>query len=396
MMIVIIMIKNLIIKKVNKQNINNSNYNDKEINDININKDNPEDSDSKEINDINLNKENPNDSDYKDINLNKENPNDSDYKEIYTNKDIPNDSDYKKINDINIKKDLNGSNYYKNINKNKLNDSDKKSQDNNIYSANSNNRIKKNKGAERKKFNQNNRKEKENSFINHDKKENTINKVNNFLKNNNNLNLVGNNLDNKNKINYENKQKEKACKVTYNNIEINDRSDKFKMNEKKNNTQTQKLYQGINSIFFYDYQQKSIKDQKISEFKKEELQKEIFNDKVKGRNILKIYYMNYIETILLPLFKKNKNIIQSKLDTIKYNISIILECLGMNKNYYDNYYYQYETKKQNINRHQSQEAVLRFRKEFGISKEDYTDEAIENRLIENNLDINKTFGKMFG
>ena len=68
----------------------------------------------------------------------------------------------------------------------------------------------------------------------------------------------------------------------------------------------------------------------------------------------------------------------------------------MDKNYYNNYYYQNEKKKQNINRHQSQAAVLRFRKEFNISKEDYPDEAIERRLIENNLDPNKTFAKMFG
>ena len=46
--------------------------------------------------------------------------------------------------------------------------------------------------------------------------------------------------------------------------------------------------------------------------------------------------------------------------------------------------------------HQSMEAVRRYRKEFGISKEDFKDEAIEKRLIENNLDINKTFQKMFG
>ena len=106
--------------------------------------------------------------------------------------------------------------------------------------------------------------------------------------------------------------------------------------------------------------------------------------------------MNFIETNILPLFKKNKNIIQSKLEIIKYNISIILECLGMEKNYYNNYYYNYERKKTKTNRRSSVEAVSRFRKEFGISKEDYTDEAIENRLIENDLDINKAFSKMFG
>jgi len=106
--------------------------------------------------------------------------------------------------------------------------------------------------------------------------------------------------------------------------------------------------------------------------------------------------MNFIEAIILPLFKKNKNIIQSKLEAIKYNISVILECLGMDKNYYNHYYYNYEGNNKNTNRQKSEEAVSRFRNEFGINKEDFTDEAIEKRLIENDLDINKTFSKMFG
>ena len=54
--------------------------------------------------------------------------------------------------------------------------------------------------------------------------------------------------------------------------------------------------------------------------------------------------MNYIEENILPLFKRNKNISQSKLDVIQYNISVILDCLGMDKNYYNNYYYQNEKK----------------------------------------------------
>ena len=253
------------------------------------------------------------------------------------------------------------------------------------------------------------------SFINNEKKENNtynINGLNFFRKQNNNLSNNTNNLNIKHLLGYE-KPKEEGCKLKYpnsntviinnkynnnnininnnNNTEIKDRNDK-----QKNEGGHEKLYQSINSIFFYDYQQKYIKDQKINENKKEELQKEIFNDKIKGSNILKDFYMNYIETIILPLFKKNKNIIQSKLKTIKYNISVILECLGMDKNYYKNYYNQYEIKKLNFDRSNSQEAMIKFRKEFNISKEDFKDEAIEKRLIENDLDIYKTFGKMFG
>ena len=201
-----------------------------------------------------------------------------------------------------------------------------------------------------------------------------------------------------------NKKEINSYKKEYYNTEANDRNDKPKIILKKDDKpiisqkkdDNQKIYQSINNIFFYDYQQKYIKGQKINEYKKEELEREIINDKAKGRNILKNYYMNYIETIILPLFNKNKNINKSKLEIIKYNISVILECLGMDKNYYNNYYNQYEIKKHNFNRCYSQEALIKFRKEFKISKEDFTDEAIEKRLIENDLDINKTFGKMFG
>ena len=154
------------------------------------------------------------------------------------------------------------------------------------------------------------------------------------------------------------------------------------------------IYNSINIIFFVDYQQKIIREQKINEYQKEELKKEIFNDKKNGRNILKNYYMNYIEENILPLFKKNIN--SSKLEIIKYNISIILECLGMDKNYYNEYFNQQEAKQKKFNRQQFREAVIKFRKEFNISKEDYADEPLENKLIENNLDIHKTFGKIFG
>jgi len=80
------------------------------------------------------------------------------------------------------------------------------------------------------------------------------------------------------------KKKEETFKLKRKDIEAYDRNNKSKISNKAND-QNQKLYQSINSIFFYDYQQKYIKDQKINEYKKEELQKEIFNDKITGRNI---------------------------------------------------------------------------------------------------------------
>ena len=377
-------------KNINKDSLNDSNDYEKEIINKNNNNESPEDSDLIEPNNQNMNKENSNDNNYNNITDNKDNLN----KNNFYNKESNN------------KNQDNSKNIIFNKNRISKNNIKRTKKNNNSNNENQNNEKKKEiinyeeqvvglrtiKNDEN--FGENNR----NILINEDKKEYNLYNLNNyFLKNNINLNPVDNNQNNKKKkIDYGKKPKEEPFKFNYKNIEVNDRNDKPKISNKENDSQTQKLYQSINSIFFYDYQQKYIKDQKINEDKKEELKKEIFNDKIKGRNILKNYYMNYIETIILPLFKKNKNIIQSKLETIKYNISVILECLGIDKNYYNSFYYQNEPSMKKVSKAQSIDAMLKFRNEFKISKEDITDEALENRLKENNLDIYKTFGKIFG
>ena len=206
-------------------------------------------------------------------------------------------------------------------------------------------------------------------------------------------------VNNNTRFSLNKKEKDEKIRIIQNiqdeNIGVFEGNDN-KINQEEKYGKKNKIFQSINNIFFYDYEQKYIRDQKINEYKIEELKKEIFNDKIKGKNILKNYYMNYIEEIILPLFNKNKKIITSKLEIIKYNISIILECLGMNNNYYNNYYSENEKKKKNVNRRQSQEAVVRFRNEFKISEEDFANKPLEDKLIENNLDIYKTFGKLFG
>lgn len=58
----------------------------------------------------------------------------------------------------------------------------------------------------------------------------------------------------------------------------------------------------------------------------------------------------------------------------------------MDINYYNNYYSPIDTQKEkDINKSQSQEATLRFREEYQISKEDYKDEVLEKKLNENGL-----------
>ena len=226
-----------------------------------------------------------------------------------------------------------------------------------------------------------------------------INNANRFINKPNNLTNIRNSNVEKKRISLINKdKKEKEVKIKENKKLVPSNNDKAKINKDNTNLKdiNNKIYQSINNIFFIDYQQKNVKDEKINDLKKEQIKDIIFKDQETGANIIKEYYMNFIEVKILPLFKKNKDNSNLNLEAIKYNISTILECLGMNKNYYNNYYYQYEMQKKPVNRNQSLEAVRKFRKEFGISKEDFKDEAIEKRLIENDLDINKTFQKMFG
>jgi len=372
---------------VNKENANNTHNDDKGINSKTINKENQDINYYNRSNNINLNKDNPIDSNFNEFNNEK------------INKDKLNDSNSSDI-EIDKKNQINNSNIiFKDKRILKKHNVPRKS---NVYQNNGQNKEiitpeEQSIGLKTIKMDNNLGNNNRNSFIFEEKNENPLyNQFNNFLKNNINIsNVIGNNLNNKKKIDNDKKKKEEPFILKHNDIEVYDGNDKPNISNKTND-QNQKLYQSINNIFFYDYQQKYIKYQKISELKKEELQKEIFNDKVTGKNILKNYYMNFIEENILPLFKKNKNIIQSKLEIIKYNISIILDCLGMDKNHYNNYYYQYEPNKPRFSRHQSQEAVLRFRREFNISKEDFKDKALENKLIENNLDIYKTFEKIFG
>ena len=331
-------------------------------------------------------------------NLNKNNNNQKIiFKVNEDNKGIKNETKYKKLNLYNCQTNYNYGNFNnknkeKNIIVNDFKNNDIKNS--NLFFLNQNNIIKRkdnniNKEDLNPKYNEE-KIFKKKIHLENENPEKNENKTNNFIRINNNF--------------YNNKPKNlKISEISSNNNRnINDMNkigedSKFKtFNSEAKENKESKLYQSINNIFFYDYQQKYIKYQKINEYQKDELKKEILNDKIKEKNILKKYYMNYIEKIILPLFRRNKNIIQSKLDIIKYNISIILECLGMDKHYYNAYYYQNETNKKKPERSQSHEALLRFRKEFEINKEDVTDNALENRLIENDLDIFKTFRKIYG
>ena len=151
----------------------------------------------------------------------------------------------------------------------------------------------------------------------------------------------------------------------------------------------------MKKFFFNDYEQKYIKIQKITDIEKEEIEKELTNEMRRGDNNLKSYCINYIEENVLPIFKK-RNLKESQREILKYNVETIAQCCGLDKNYYRDAFYPQLIKKKVVDREKSVEALKKFRLEFNISKDDYADEGIINKLEENNLDIYKTFQKIFG
>ena len=158
---------------------------------------------------------------------------------------------------------------------------------------------------------------------------------------------------------------------------------------------TNKAYSIMNKIFFEDYQQKNVKFEKINDFELELLKKGMEKDFNEGKFALKNYCQNYIEEIVLPIFKKTK-LNNEQFKVLEYNIEKILESCGLPKNYYSHHIFEEKIKNNEVDRKKSFDALREFRKKFAITEIDFSDEGIIKRLEENGLDINKTFQKMFG
>ena len=241
---------------------------------------------------------------------------------------------------------------------------------------------------------------------------NSINKTNNLFRTNvNNLKNLKNHNNNYNQkfLSHELNTKIQPTKVKFNsnNISntnqgsniINKNKDIQQLNPKTdivNKQLNRKIFTSVNNVFFRDYQQKYIKVQKITDDEKEDLEKVLIKEKLPNQHTLRDYCINYIEKIVLPLFKR-KDIFDEERAIIKYNLEIVLKCCGLDKNTYYNYYYPERNNKQKtVDRLKSVDALRRFRKEFGISEKDYKDEGLIPKLVENEYDIYKTFQKIFG
>ena len=128
----------------------------------------------------------------------------------------------------------------------------------------------------------------------------------------------------------------------------------------------------MKKYFFKDDEQKSIKIQKISDLEKKEIEKELVNEISKGD--LKRYCLNYIEANVLPLFKR-KDLNAHKKDILKYNTETIIQCCGLNKNYYNISYYCDLSKEKEKNRKKSENISKKSRTRFNSKDKDNYDRA---------------------
>ena len=162
-------------------------------------------------------------------------------------------------------------------------------------------------------------------------------------------------------------------------------------NEIKQKT-TKKYLTILKRTFFQDNYQRYIKNEKITDYDLDELSKEVLNDKQLGEDEVVKNTKLFIETRILPIIQQNK-INEDELRIVKYNISKILNCLGLDENSYESQYYP----KMNSNneRKNSQEEVNRFRQEFGVDKDMISDEELKRRLKNNNFKFEKTFMELY-
>lgn len=222
---------------------------------------------------------------------------------------------------------------------------------------------------------------------NHKINQNNINKQNINLNDRNNKN--DNNNENKNffnnlKVEVPKQIKNDVIVVPKKNVGFWNKSDLNNVN----------LLEIFNNIFFKDQHQKVINEERINDKTKYIIHKLFINHLNEERNQISDYAKNFILNNVLPIFQQS-NINKDLLELVKFNISEILEAVGLDKNLYSSRYSPIYIKRIK-NRQRSVEAAKRFRQEFQIKKEDINDEALIKKLDENDNDIYQTFQGIFG
>ena len=214
---------------------------------------------------------------------------------------------------------------------------------------------------------------------------------NNLIKMKGANNIEGNNINID--YNYFDHKKKEQPKKPIQNVEMNKNNNNNAIQRKKTNDINLLVF--LNTIFFKNQQMTEIKNQIMNENQKETLRKAYFKHINEPKNIVYIYVNNFISRNVLKLFSK-QNIPKESLEIVKNNIAEVLECIGMDKNYYKPYYVQEVKKRKKGNRQASVEAAIKFRKEFNTSKDDLNEEVLVNKLMEKDNDIYQVFGEIYG
>lgn len=153
---------------------------------------------------------------------------------------------------------------------------------------------------------------------------------------------------------------------------------------------TKQHLSSLKNIFFIDNLLNHFNKFRINEYDKEIIKKEwIENPKDVEFNCI-----GYIKSNVIPKMKRY-GIDNNTFDILKKKISTVLECIGIDKNYFDSEYYNGTKPKTRIDRNKSQQAVILFRRKFNIGEDVITDAGLESRLIKNNLNMEQTFQDMF-
>ena len=164
--------------------------------------------------------------------------------------------------------------------------------------------------------------------------------------------------------------------------------------QKKNSNEN--LFPYFNNIFFKNKEQTKFKAEKIDEnhlkylyqkfikYQKENRQKDLLN-----------YFDDFLKSNVFKIFER-ENEDPHLISIIRYNIETILECFGLNKYTYYNYYFPSNNKTDIKNRKKSTKAATKFREVFNIDETIIKEEELLKRLDKNDNDINKVFQQMYG
>ena len=116
---------------------------------------------------------------------------------------------------------------------------------------------------------------------------------------------------------------------------------------------------------------KEIQKNYLNQIQKEYLKKDIYSV---ARHALNNH-------MIMDIIKSNRYT-KNELETVKTKISLILQCIDMNKDYYSAYYYP-QMEKGIRNYHSSVEAARRFRKEFNVGEKELNENMLIKYLDEN-------------